>query len=364
MRRMTPLRVLAMAVFLGSFASMGCDRVPTESVPNTEGTDRLWAAANMYCARRPNGLICWEADQGNVTAQEPTVFDGVGKVTSLALRQGEGCALSDLGMGCFRLSDRKLARGGAGVPKEFVTFGSSKRMFCARGDDGVSCFADAIEDIKPAPIFEKPRSLLTTLRGNGICAEYEYELRCFTTDAKGGLLATLRIRGVSGARSVRINEDPGWVLVLDGDGLKLATVNAEAVRGRPITDDKTKNFPDSATVAMEPVKSVKGAKKLTAESTWTYVLDEEGVKSIAMSPKGLEVQLWPMESKPTDLWQGRGGAFFVARDGELSMNGWKGEERYDRKVRGVKNVADVATGEHFTCILHDGGVSCVKNAAE
>ena len=138
------------------------------------------------CARKPNGLICWEAAQGNVTAHEPTVFDGVGKVTALALRQGEGCAISEMGLGCFRLNDRALARGGTGVPEDFVAFGAAKRMFCARGPEGVSCFTDKIEDIKPIPVFEKPRDLHPTLRGNGICAEYEYELRCFGSSVKSG----------------------------------------------------------------------------------------------------------------------------------------------------------------------------------
>jgi len=361
---MTPVRVLAMAMVGGSFVSMGCDRVATEGVPNTDGTDRLWVAGNTYCARKPNGLICWEAAQGNVTAHEPTVFDGVGKVTALALRQGEGCAISEMGLGCFRLDDRKLARGGTGVPEDFVAFGAAKRMFCARGPEGVSCFTDKIEDIKPIPVFEKPRDLHPTLRGHGICAEYEYELRCFTTDAKGELLPTLRLRGVRGVHGVRIDEEPGWVLVLDGEGLKFTAVSAEAVRGRPMTDDPAKNFPDSASVELELVKSVKGAKKLTADSTWTYVLDDEGVKSVSMRPEGLEVQLWPMEVKASDLWQGKGGAFFVAHAGELSMHGWKGEERYGRSVRGIENPKDVAVGEHFACIVHDKGISCVKNVID
>jgi hypothetical protein len=358
---MKPVRDLAVAVVAASLAGLGCNSVATESVPNTEGTDRIWAASNTYCARTSNGLICWEADAGNVAAREPTVFDGVGKVTALALRKGEGCAVSDLGMGCFRLSDRKLARGGADVPSEFVAFGGAKIMHCARGAEGVSCFGDKIEDLKPAPAFEKPSQLHPTLRGNGTCAEYEYELRCFTTDADGKLQATLRLRGVRGARAIRIDEEKGWVLVLDGSGLKFSAVKAEAVRGRPVTDDNAKNFPDNATIELTDVEGVKGPKKLTADSTSTYVLDEEGVKSIAMSEKGLELQLWPLSFKPTELWQGNGSVFFVAHEGELSMLGWKDGERYGKVLRGVKNPKDVAAGELYTCVVHDGGISCVKN---
>jgi hypothetical protein len=39
-----------------------------------------------------------------------------------------------------------------------------------------------------------------------------------------------------------------------------------------------------------------------------------------------------MESKPSELWQGKESAFFVAHGGELSMHGWKGEQQYGRRV--------------------------------
>lgn len=353
------IRARGCVVVLLSVVALGCDRVASEKVPNTEGTDRLWVESNTYCARKPNGLICWEADPKSLTAQEPTVFDGVGTVTSLALRQGEGCAISDLGMGCFRLQDKQLARGATGVPQSFVAFGTNRRMFCARGVEGVSCFQDRIEKMVPFPVFEKPRDLYSTLRGNGACAEYEYEMRCFTTDANGELQATVRVRGVRGVTAVHIEEDSGTVLVLDQDGLKFRT--GQAVRGRALSDDVAKNFPESATIELELVKGVHGPKKLTAGASATYVLDDEGVKSVTVRPEGLELQLWPMDYRAKDLWQGRGGAFFVAHDGKLSMHGKKGEERIERLVRGVSNPKDVGAGEHFTCIVHDKGISCVRN---
>jgi hypothetical protein len=347
-----------------SFLGMGCDRVASQKVPNTEGTDRLWVESNTYCARKPNGLICWEAAPGNLTAHEPTVFEGVGKVTSLALRQGEGCAISDLGMGCFRLTDKHLARGGTGVPQNFVAFGATRRMFCARGAEGVSCFQDKIEKMLPYPVFEKPRDLHPTLSGKGACAEYEYEIRCFTTAPTGDLQATVRVQGVRGVAAVHIDEEQGTVLVLDRDGLKFRAGKAAALRGRAPVDEVAKNFPDSASIDLELVKSVLGGKKLTADSTGIYVLDEQGVKSVTVRPEGVELQLWPMEYTPSDLWQGRGGTFFVAHDGKLSMHGTKGEERIERLVRSVRNPKDVGAGEHFTCIVHDEGISCVKNGLD
>lgn len=362
MPRMVPSRVPATAVL--AIAVLGCDGVASKDVPNTEGTDRIWAAADTYCARKPNGLICWRSTRDSLTAHEPTVFEGVGQVRALALRPQEGCAISDLGMGCFRLTDKQLARGGKGVPEDFVAFGTSKLVSCARGAEGVQCFTDRIEDIRPIAAFGKPKVLHATLRGHGVCAEHEYDLRCFTADDKGDLKATVRIRGVRGARAVRIDDDPGWVLVLDSDGLKFGTVPGDVLQGRPIAEDNEKLYPDGASVELQPVENVKGAKKLTAESSWTYVLDAQGVKSVAMGPEGLEVRSWSLDLEPDDLWQGKQGTFFVAHDGKLRMCGVKDGEPFGRGVRGVDNPKDVAAGEHFTCIVHDDGVSCVSNTIE
>ena len=355
--RVAPMVLLAVT-------TLSCDGVKSKRVPNTEGTDQIWAAADSYCARKSNGLICWRASQDNLTVQEPTVFDGVGKVQALAFRPDEGCALSDLGMGCFRLNDKQLARSGTDVPEDFVAFGTSKRVFCARNASGVQCFTDKIEDIQPFAAFDKPSDLHPTLRGQGVCAEYEYDLRCFTASDKGELLATVRIRGVRGVRALRIDDDPGWVLVLDGDGLKFTKVDADVVRGRAITDDKDKLFPDSATFEVQPVENVKGAKKLIAESTWTYVLDAQGVKAVSMTPEGLEVQHWKLDFVPEDLWGGKGGTFFVSHDNKLHMCGLKGSETFRHEVRGVDKPKDVAAGDYFTCIVHEDGISCVGNTVE
>lgn len=356
------MRVLSVITMV--IAVTGCDGVATKSVPNTQGTDRIWAHENTYCARKLNGLICWEANRDNITSLEPTVFDGVGKVEALALRQGEGCAMSELGLGCFRLADKQLARGSLAEPRGFVAFGTPRPMFCARSADGVSCFQDKIENLAPMPAFGKPNELHATLGGTNLCAEYEHDVRCFTTDPTGALLATVRVRGVRGAKSIRVSQDPGWVLVLDGDGLKLATVASDVVKGRPTVGDHAKDFPDALALEPERVESVKGAKKLTADATSVYVLDDEGVKSLEMTPNGLAVQLWPMEGNPTAMWQGKGAMFFTEREGEMRVHGWKGEERFIRRLRGIKNPRDVAVGEHHSCVVHDGGVACVRNVMD
>ncbi len=358
------LRAWSAVVVTGALWSMGCDGVSTESVPSTGGTDRLWAASNTYCARKPNGLICWRASEGNITAYEPTVFDGIGRVASLSLRPGEACALSNLGMGCFRLEEQKLARGGEGVPKDFIAFGTERRMFCARGDKGVRCFTDKIEEIAPVSAFGEPRRLVATLREGGACAEYDEGLRCYTIDGEGQLRATVQAAGVRGVKAVRIGGDPAWMLVLDEEGLRFSSVSADVVSGRPITEEAKEQFPDSSAVSLEPVESAKGVEKVVAEGKWTYVLDEEGVKSVSLTGKGLEVQLWPMDKRPEDLWVGRGGFFFVSHGGEMTVHGWKGEKRLAQKVRGVDGPKDVAAGDHYTCIVHDEGISCLGNAIE
>jgi hypothetical protein len=356
---MKPARVLSIVV--AGVAMLGCSRVSTSSVPNTTGADRVWASANIFCARKPNALLCWEAAAGNPTSREPTLFDGVGTVAALQLRTGEGCAISDIGMGCFRIDGRQLVRGGSDVPRELVAFGPGRNTLCARGDDGVQCFSDKIENRKPYPMFERPRLIRGTLDGAGICAEYEQELRCYTADASGNLLPTLRVRGVRGVRGVRIQRDPAWIVVLDEGGLKFATPAAEAVAGRPLADDTEKSYPPRATVELESVKSVSDPKKLTADGSTVYVLDAEGVKAITLGSKGLEIALWPLAFRPEDFWQASGGAFFAAHQGELTMHGWKGGERYSKVVAGIKNPKDVAVGDLFTCIAHDRGVACLPN---
>lgn len=349
-----------------------CKSVTDSSVVSgLEDADRLWAGGSAVCARTTSGLKCFGSNETKAVEVRPIKIDGVGRVSTVAMSVGQACAVDEQGVVCFStipLDGKSVRRTDLIKPTNVVNLGMVGRdRFCATDANGLACWKELNAPSEHVPDTGLPEQMLASLVGDALCLEEGGNLTCYTLEGSGALTPTFTVKGVHGVKQVSADTISGKLVFLDDTGLKWAQVQTLTLRGNPFGYVNPLEVPADvapvrgAVVTARPVEGLGVVRGFSSYSIWSYVLDDSGLKKLDIRFDGAHLEPVALERVPEGMWGGKDSVVFLKQGPSLMMTGWSNGKRIEGNVAGIRLPRDVAAGLFFTCVAHDGGVSCVKN---
>ncbi len=359
-------RLVTTSLILAVVSGCTCNRTPSVRITRIEHADMLWGGG-AFCARTPSGLMCWSDSETVAATQGPTIVQGLTGVKEVALRTGEGCALCDTGVSCFRPGYAHATPRQFDAPTQIVVTDKHPDRICVLDSKGVSCWGWEMPTPQLQPELGRPHRLAVSVDGGFICGVYEDSSRCFEVDDKGKIGAALTLEGVKDLKSVLVSPIKGEVWVIDAAILTFSefagtlVVRETASDGEPPDAEVSRRPFTGATVHPQPVAGIGQAKVLALMSANEVVLDDHGVWLLFHQRGGDHANVrWPTDAAPSNLWSGYLG-IFTREDYFLHQRGRAHGANIDLVVDDVTKPVRVVSDAYFTCILEDSGrVACVR----
>jgi hypothetical protein len=345
----------------------GCrDRVEATRVDVT-GADGLWGGAG-FCARTAAGLSCWNGFDSSPGAV--VVVDDVKGVKDVAFRSGEGCALHEKGVSCFRPGDHASHAMEFEAPVQIVSTHGFSALICVLHAKGVSCWGGPSSVPSLSTVLGKPKRLFAGEGSAVLCGVYDDGTRCFPLGNSAELLPGIFMPGVNDPRGAMTNTIGGHAWVVDGDKALYGEFSGTLhVTGNPFAakdplDVATSIRPfTGATVMLRPVTGVGPVRGMASYSIWPLVLDDRGVAQLDFHGGSFDIKRWPVDKGvPTAIFTGFHDDFFTVDAGVLHERGWRKGSRIDREVVGLSKPTRLFAEPFWTCALEEsGGIGCVRS---
>lgn len=330
--------------------------------------DALWGG-DGFCARTGLGLACWTSSPDAAVASGPTIVTGLKNVVQVVLAGGQGCALHDGDVTCFRPGAADSRARTFDQPTQLVATRGYQTSICVLHASGVSCWKG---DERPELRQEmgRPTRLFAGASSATICGTYPDGTRCFPQDLQGGARAGVLLPRVEEPVAVYLNTIGGRLWAIDGTQLlygefqgTLRVTGNPFASSDPLAVDATVVPFASATATLRPVDGVGPVRALAPLSAWALALDDRDVVQLDFHGGAFDLKRLPNTAVPSALFAGAYQDYFTSEAGALWQRGWTNGARIDHEVKGVTDVVDVRANLYFTCALErGGGVACLKSS--